>query len=447
MLEADGLCLLIDCGLYQERSLLNRNWENFPVLPEKIDYILLTHSHLDHVGLLPKLIQKGFSGTIVTTPATKDLMKIVLYDSARLLKEDALYKKKRHKKEGRRGPYPEIPLYTGNDVKRVFPLVKSIGYNSRFSFDSHLSVTLHDAGHILGSAIVEIHDKGNNRKILFSGDLGQWNKPLVKDPSVFRQADYIVMESTYGDHDHESLQEVSRQLSRIINETLAAGGNLVIPTFAIERTQELMYHLSRLVRENKIPFVKIFLDSPMAIDVTEIFQKYKTYLDRETLQLFQEEESPFRFPGLQLMRSKEQSKRINAIKEPCIIMAGSGMCTGGRIKHHLIRNISRPQSTVLFVGFQARGTLGRLIVSGQKQVRIHGSLYDVNARIEKISGFSAHADRKALLKWLGFFQKKPKGLFLVHGEEQAASSLAEAVRSSYRWDVSQPHYLEEWELE
>jgi len=316
------------------------------------------------------------------------------------------------------------------------------------SLDHQVTVKFFDAGHILGSAMIEIevYEKGLSQKIIFSGDIGQWHKPLVRDPSVFSHSDYVVMESTYGDRNHEDPEDVDKLFGKIINDTIAKGGNIIIPTFAIERAQELMYHLSRLVRENVIPFIKIFLDSPMAVGVTDVFRKHKDCLDDETIKLFQVDESPFHFPGMKLVRTIDESKAINTITEPVIVLAGSGMCTGGRIKHHLAQNVSRPESTLLFVGFQASGTLGRLIVNGMEKVRIHGKYYNFRAKVKEIHGFSAHADRKALLRWLGHFEAPPENLFVTHGEEKSALSLADAVKKKKGWKVSVPEYLDEFEL-
>lgn len=447
-LEAGGLNLLVDCGMFQEREFRKRNWEPSPVPPRAIDFVLLTHSHLDHAGLIPKLVKEGFSGPVLTTAPSGELYKIVLLDSARIQEEDAAYKKKRHLREGRKGPYPEVPLYTVADAEKSFPLLSVVGYESPLQLNERVSVIYHDAGHILGAAMVEIHvrENGATKKIVFSGDIGQWDKPLVEDPSVFKDVDYLIMESTYGNRNHEHPEDVEKMLCEVINETISAGGNIVIPTFAIERAQELMFHLSRLVRENKIPFIKIFLDSPMAVDVTDVFRRYRDYLDEETLGMFADGEPPFRFPGLKLVRTREESKAINQVKESCIIMAGSGMCTGGRIKHHLVQNISRPQSTILFVGFQAYGTLGRIILNGAEQVRIHGHMHNVRAQIEQIQGFSAHADKDALLRWLGYLKSAPQQLFLTHGEEAAALALADTIFEKFNWKAEVPAYLDEFVL-
>jgi metallo-beta-lactamase family protein len=447
-LEAGGLRILVECGLYQERNYLGRNWNPFPVSPKGIDYLLLTHVHLDHAGLSPKLVREDFSGTILTTSASNGMIPTVLFDSARIHEEDAAYKKKRHKKEGRKGPYPEIPLYTVEDVEKALPFFKNVPYEKDYPLNNAVSVRYCDAGHILGSAMVEIKVKENGslRRVVFSGDIGQWDKPLVRDPSVFERADYVVMESTYGDRCHDDPMDVEDLLTKIIKETIKAGGNIVIPTFAIERAQELMYHLSRLESENRIPYLMMFLDSPMAVDITNVFRRYKQYLDEETQTLFKEGRSPFHFPGLRLVRSIEQSKMINSLRNPCIIMAGAGMCTGGRIKHHLKYNIIRPESTILFVGFQAEGTLGRKIVEKKESVRIHGRLYPVKARVEQIHGFSAHADQKALLKWLGNLKIPPERVFLTHGEEASAFALAKKIKSDLGWDAVVPDYLSEFEL-
>lgn len=447
-LKADGLNILIDCGLFQERKYLYRNWQAFPIPPKQIDFLLLTHVHLDHSGLIPKLVREGFSGDILTTAVSKEMFPIVLLDSARIQEEDAAYKKKRHKREGRKCPYPEIPLYTVQDTERSFSLLKEIAYNKFLSLNSNVSACFHDAGHILGSAMVEIIINKNDKKtnIIFSGDIGQWDKPLVRDPSFFELADYVIMESTYGNHDHDNPENVDKKFCKVINDTVRAGGNVVIPTFAIERAQELIFHLSRLAREDRIPYLMVFLDSPMAVDITEVFKRHKDFLDEETLDLFQEGQSPFDFPGLRLVRSIEASKAINQIKGSCIIMAGSGMCTGGRIKHHLIRNITRPESTILFVGYQAEGTLGRQILDGQPRVRILGEYYKVQANIEKILGFSAHADRSDLLGWLDNFKSPPHCIFLTHGEKEAALSLADYLKRRRGWKVRVPEYMEELEL-
>ena len=447
-LEAGGLKLLVDCGLFQEREFSYRNWERFPVPPDEIDYILLTHVHLDHSGLIPKLVREGFSGDILATSASIEMFPIVILDSARIQEEDAAFKKKRHKKEGRKGAYPEIPLYTVKEAKQCLPLLKDVSYNEYIDLNSQVKVCFHDAGHILGSAMIEVivHNEKGRKNIIFSGDIGQWDKPLMKDPTYFDRADYVVMESTYGNRNHDDPKNVDKKLCAVVNETVEAGGNILIPTFAIERAQEILFHISRLAREKRIPYLMTFLNSPMAVEITKVFKRSKRFFDKETLELFRKGQSPFDFPGLRLVQSVEASKAINEIRGSTIIMAGSGMITGGRIKHHLIRNITRPESTLLFVGYQAAGTLGRLILDGKPEVRIHGQLYPVKMRIEQILGFSAHADRTDLARWLNHFKSPPQRVFLTHGEEKSILSLSDTIRSKDGWKVNAPKYQEEFQL-
>lgn len=448
LVEGGGLRVLIDCGYYQEREYLYRNWEKFPVPPETLDFLLLTHIHLDHSGLIPKFVKEGFSNPILTTSPSQDLLPILLKDSARIQEEDAAYKKKRHQKEKRKGPHPEIPLYTLQDVEDALPLVKKVDYNQPIQLNNHVSATFHEAGHILGSAMIKltINENGQPKSILFSGDVGQWNKPILRDPATFKQADYVVMESTYGDRNHEDRGDIPRLLRETINTTVEAKGNVVIPTFAVERAQELLFYLSELARKDQIPYLMSFLDSPMAVDVTQVFPKHKKYFDQETKNILNSGKNIFKFPGLKLVHSVGESKAINSIRSSCIIMAGSGMCTGGRIKHHLLHNISRPECTVLFVGYQAAGTLGRKIVENNPKVRIHGHHHEVKARIRQIHGFSAHADKDALVNWVKSFETSPQKIFLTHGEKEEAISLADSIRSQKGWDVQIPEYLQEFEL-
>ncbi len=449
LLEAGGMRILIDCGLHQERPFLARNWEPFPVPPETIDYILLTHAHLDHAGLVPKIVREGFSGTILTTAPTADLLSIALTDSAKIQEEDAAYKKKRHSREGREGPYPEIPLYTTADVERTLPLVKETDYGSALGLSGAVTACFHDAGHILGSAMIEVtvEEAKKSRTMIFSGDIGQWDRPFVRDPTVFSRADYLIMEGTYGDRIHEDPKDVEALLADAVHAALEAGGNVVIPTFAIERAQDLMFHFSRLVRGGRLPVLPVFLDSPMAREVTDVFRLHPEYLDRESRRLLKEGNSPFEFPGLKIIQSIEESKAINDIRGTSVIMAGSGMCTGGRIKHHLAHNISRPDSTVLFVGYQARETLGRKILERPVQVRIHGRTFPVRSRVEKINGFSAHADREGLNRWLDAFERAPFRLFVCHGDEDVLERFAGRVASERAWNVIVPRFREPLDLD
>ena len=368
-LEVAGSKILVDCGMFQERAYQSRNWEPSPIPPNEIGALLLTHVHIDHSGLVPKLVREGFSGPIYATRPSVALAEIMLRDSARIQTEDAQYKKKRHKKEGRKGKHPEVPLYTIADVDETLPLFRPIPYQKKIDIAENISGTFFDAGHILGSAMIEVvaEENGQLHRVLFSGDIGQWDKPLIRDPTLFDEADYVVMESTYGDREHQDGGDVEWQLHDVISRTLDRGGNVVIPTFAVERSQELMYFISRLVHADRIPDVKVFLDSPMAVDVTDIFRQFRDCFDQETWNLIASDEPPLRFPGLHMADSVEESRAINAVKQPCIIMATSGMCTAGRIKHHLRRHIGDARSTILFVGYQAHGTLGRQILDGKNR--------------------------------------------------------------------------------
>ena len=449
MLEADGLRILVDCGMFQERKYLERNWAPFPVPADSIDVLLLTHAHLDHSGLIPKLVREGFAGRILSTAASVELAKIILEDAAKIQQEDAEFKRKRHAREGRKGPRPIEPLYTDRDVKTMLPLFEAVSYGEAVALGDSVSVTYHDAGHILGSAMLQIGvGKGERaRTIVFSGDIGQWDKPIIRDPTLLKSADYVVMESTYGGSNHKNSGSVEDQLCDAINTAVEAGGNLVIPTFAVERAQELMYHVARLVHEDRIPHLLLFLDSPMAVNVTEVFRRHREYMDEEAQQLIESGEGLFRFPGLKLVRTTQESKAINRIRGSCVIMAGSGMCTAGRVKHHLVQNIEREQSTILFVGYQAHGTLGRQIVDGKPTVRILGAERQVRARIARIDGLSAHADQDDLLRWLGSFGDTPRRVFLTHGEESSATALAEKIRGQSSVSVEVPDYQDTFDLD
>jgi metallo-beta-lactamase family protein len=442
LVEADNVKFLVDCGLYQEREFVGRNWEPFSVPPKMLDAVLLTHAHIDHCGLLPKLVKEGFRGPIYCTNATAEIAEIMLLDTAGLQEEDAEFKKSRHVGEGRNGPYPEIPLYTVDDAKASFPLFSPIEYKQTIEIGKGVEATFHDAGHVLGSAmvVVKVRQNGDVRTILFSGDIGRWDKPILKDPTLFEEADYVLIESTYGDSLHERADDMADKLAEVIDTTAKVGGNIVIPSFALERSQEVLYYLNTLLMANRIPHLVIFVDSPMAVSVTEVFEHHPELFDDEMAELLRQKKSPFDFPGLNLVRTIDESKAINHIKGTVIILAGSGMCTGGRIKHHLVNNISRRESTILFVGYQAVGTLGRQIVDGAKKVRILGQHYPVRAKVVKLDGFSAHADRDELLKWLSSLQKPPRRLFVTHGESSTAQHFASLVRGKMGWDVVVPEY-------
>lgn len=443
--EADGARLMIDCGMYQERAFLDRNWAPSPIRLRDLDALLLTHAHVDHCGLAPKLVQDGFRSPIIATSASVDLVELVLRDAAEIQMEDAAFKEKRHRKEGRRGKFPVKPLYATRDVDRTVPLLEAISYNEPVRINDRVHAVFHDAGHILGSAMIELRvtDHGQPRRILFTGDLGQMDRPIVRNPAAVTEADFVVMESTYGDRDHENHGSVESQLEKIVTETVNAGGKVVVPIFAIERAQELLFHLNQLLHQKRIPVVPVFLDSPMAADVSEVFRNHRECFDTEANAVIDAGRSLLKFPSLRIVRGIDESKAINDLKGPAVIMATSGMCTAGRIKHHLAQQIGNPASTILFVGYQSQGTLGRQILDGNREVRIHGLSRLVRARVSQIQGISGHADRTGLLQWLGNFEKPPRHLFITHGEEQASLAFAEQVRKEFGWEnVTVPQYRE-----
>jgi metallo-beta-lactamase family protein len=368
----------------------------------------------------------------------------MLLDSGKIQEEDADFKRRRHEKENRKGPYPEVPLYTRDDAKAVYPLFSAVKYDQTVQVGDGVEATFYDAGHVLGSAMVrlKIEQDGEARTILFSGDVGRRNKPILNDPTFFEEADYVIVESTYGDRLLESPQDTANQLAEAINSTVKRGGNIVIPSFALERSQELLYYLNEFLLEGRIPRLPVFVDSPMAVEVTGVFERHPELFDQEMKKLLHQQRSPFDFPSLELTGTVEESKAINHIKGSAIIIAGSGMCTGGRIKHHLVNNISGEENTILFVGYQAAGTLGRQIVDGAKRVRILGQYYPVKARIAQLNGFSAHADRDGLVRWLSSLRKPPRRVFVTHGELDASQHLADLIKSRHGWETIVPSYQE-----
>lgn len=442
LLEANNIRILVDCGLYQERELKYRNWEPFAVPPSSLDAVLLTHAHVDHCGLIPKLVREGFRGRIYCTRATSEITQIILLDSAKLQEEDAEFKRRRHEREKRRGPFPEVPLYTVDDARASFPFFTPVNYEEVVPLGDGVKATFHDAGHILGSSVivVTVTQDGESRTVLFSGDVGRSNRPILQDPAVFSHIDYLMVESTYGHRTHEAPVDVTDSLAEIIDSTWQKGGNIIVPTFALQRSQVILYHMNELLMENRIPHLLVFLDSPMAISITEVFKRNSELFDEEMSQLMRHKKSPFDFPSLEMVQTVDESKALNHIKGTIMILAGSGMCTGGRIKHHLVTNISRRESTILFVGYQANGTLGRLIVDGVKRVRILGQYYPVRARIVQLHGFSAHADKNELLQWLSNLKSAPRRVFLVHGETEAIKQFGQFLGENTGWEIAMPEY-------
>lgn len=449
LLEANNVRFLVDCGLVQERELLYRNWERFPVPPESLDAVLLTHAHVDHCGLIPKLVCEGFRGKIYCTTATSEIAKIILLDAAHLQEEDAEFKRKRHEREKRKGPHAEIPLYTVADAEASLPQFVPVQYGEPVLIGEGVEATFHDAGHVLGSSMIKItvSHEGERRTILFSGDVGRWDRPILRDPCVFEKIDYVIIESTYGDSLHEDSPDIGNNLAKIINSTWKAGGNIIIPSFAFQRSQEILYHMNKLLLEDRIPHLMVFLDSPMAVNITEVFKRHSELFDREMSRLMRQHKSPFDFPSLKMVQTVDESKALNHIKGTIMIIAGSGMCTGGRVKHHLAANISKRENTILFVGYQAIGTLGRQIADGSKKVRIFGQPYPVRAKIARIHGFSSHADRNELMRWLNGLKSAPRKVFVVHGEPVVAQRFSQFLREKKGWEISVPEYGAEAPLE
>jgi metallo-beta-lactamase family protein len=449
LVQSNNTSFLVDCGLYQERELTGRNWSPFAIPPGSLDGALLTHAHLDHCGLLPRLVREGFNKAIYCTGATAEITRIMLLDSGKIQEEDADYKRRRHEKENRKGPYPEIPLYTKDDAEAVYPRFSPVKYGQTVSLGDGVEATFYDAGHVLGSAMIKlkIGQNGQTRTILFSGDIGRQNKPIINDPTLFDKADYIVIESTYGDRLLEPPEDAANHLAEVINDAAEKGGNIIIPSFALERSQEILYYLNEFQLNGRIPHPTVFVDSPMAVEVTGVFERHPELFDEEMKKRLRQQKSPFDFPGLKLTGTADESKAINRIDSGAIIIAGSGMCTGGRVKHHLVNNISREESTILFVGYQAAGTLGRQIVDGAKKVRILGQYYPVKAKIVQLNGFSAHADRDELVGWLSSLGKPPRRVFVTHGEPDSSQNLAGLIKSRYGWEAVVPSYQEQFFLD
>lgn len=424
LLEAGGLRLLVDCGLFQGKDEeLNR--KPMPLAPYGLDGVILTHAHIDHSGRLPLLRRQGFSGPIYAHNATADLAAIMLLDSAHIQEMEA---ERLTRKARRAGRDMVQPLYSADDAHRVTEQFHALPYGKLLSLSPSLQIRLQDAGHILGSAIVEVFETGpdgRQAKLVLSGDLGRPDRPILRDPTVIAEADFLVMESTYGNRLHEPPQSTRETFATIIRSTVAKGGKVIIPAFAVGRTQEVLYQLNSLVEEGQLPRnLRVVLDSPLAIAATEVTAKHRDVYDEAARALVRSGDDPFAFPGLVLSHTGDDSRALNENREPMVIVAAGGMCENGRVVHHLKHNLWRHTSTVLFVGYQAEGTLGRRILEGASRVRIHGEDVAVNCRIESLQGLSAHADQAQLLAWVDGFQQAPRQTVLVHGEAEAREELA-----------------------
>jgi metallo-beta-lactamase family protein len=428
--------ILVDCGMQQGGHADDANRVPFRFNPVEIDYLFLTHAHIDHSGLAPRLVKDGFKGRIVTTTATADLVEIMLYDSAHIQQKDAEWLTKKSFRKGEDQVYE--PLYTQDDVKAMLPFVDRKRYGEVGHVGNGLKYMFVDAGHILGSGSLDLWYQGSavERKIVFSGDVGKKGNPIINDPTYTATADYVVVESTYGNRLHKGMKESVEELVEAIKLTFERGGNVLMPAFAIGRTQDLLYILNGLVRERRLSPVEVYVDSPLAQEATNVYLSHREYFDKEAKSLFQTRK------GLALKlhftQSVEESQAINRIKSGVIIMAGSGMCEGGRMAHHLKHNLWRPECSIVFAGFQAKGTLGRKIVDGMERVRVLGEDVAVRAKVYTIGGFSAHADQKELLEWLGSFSSKPE-VFIVHGEENVALEFEGVVKKRLGFVTHVPH--------
>jgi metallo-beta-lactamase family protein len=428
MIECVGKKVLIDCGLFQGgRELDEENAEPFGFDAASIDYVLLTHAHLDHCGRLPLLVKRGFAGEIITTAATRELARIVLLDAAHLEEEDAARQQRwRRRRSGDNGIEP---LYTMVDAMSVFDCFgRTARYNHAIDVAPGIEACFYDAGHILGSASVrlELSEGANKRSVIFSGDIGSSSRPILRDPIVPPAADVVVMETTYGDRAHRSLPASVAELQQAIADAFARGGNVIIPSFALERTQEILFYLREAVEQGKLPgSMQVFLDSPLAISATEIFARHHECFDEQSRALFASGHDPFKLRGLHLTRETAESMALNRITGGAVIIAGSGMCTGGRVRHHLKHNLWRRDSSIVFVGYAANGTLARKIVDGAKMVSLFGEEIPVKAKIYTINGFSAHADRNELLSWQQ--KTQAKRTFLVHGDEKVMQNFAKEL--------------------
>lgn len=442
LLTIGNFRVLFDCGLFQGlKPLRLRNRDEFPIDPASIDAVVISHAHIDHTGYLPKLVREGFSGPIYCTPPTASLMEILLLDSAKLQEEEANFAKKR----GYSKHADPKPLYTVEDARSVFPLFHVYGYDKPLQIHPNVEITYRDAGHLLGSAITEMVVKGDRqtKKIVFSGDIGRTHQDILRKPASIAQADVLLIESTYGTKENPVF-DPSDELARIVNETFARNGVLVIPAFAVGRTQGLLYYLRKLMKEDRIPDVPVYVDSPMAISSTYLFYKYPQYHKIDDVQ--EEFTRDIETNMLVFVKTPEHSKSLNEVRSKAIIISANGMMTGGRIVHHMYHRLKNKQDTFLIAGFQAEGTRGRDLLDGKKEIKMFGEFVPVNCKIEFISSMSGHADRTELFEWMGQFQDHPKMTFCVHGEGEGLHTYAKDIHEKFGWKTIVPKYLESFEL-
>lgn len=446
-LEAADKKILIDCGMEQGEDIYVN--QEIPVNPSEIDCVLLTHAHIDHSGMIPMLYGKGFRGSVYATEATCELCDIMLRDSAHIQQFEMEWK---NRKARRAGKEELRPVYTMEDAFGSIRLFVPCSYNDRIEILDGIHIRFTDVGHLLGSSSIEvwIRDGVTEKKIAFSGDIGNKHQPLLKDPEYIREADYVVMESTYGDRSHGKRPDYISELSSVIQKTFDRGGNVVIPSFAVGRTQELLYFIRQIKEENLVKNhgkITVYVDSPLAVEATHIFKKnYADNFDEEALALIEKGVNPISFPGLRFSVTSEESKAINMEGGPKIIISASGMCEAGRIRHHLKHNLWRAESTVLFVGYQAYGTLGRAIVEGASSVKLFGEEVEVKAEIRTLSGISGHADKEGLVKWITSFEKKPDRVFVVHGEDTVCDKFAGCLQGDFGYPAEAPYPGAEFDL-
>jgi metallo-beta-lactamase family protein len=442
LLEKGSLRWLVDCGMFQGgRSIEERNQNVHPYHPQELSFILLTHAHIDHSGLIPKLVKEGFRGKVVCTKATLDLSEIMLKDSGHIQEMEAEWQSRKNKRSGRGD---SAPLYTAEDAEKSLQYFQAVGYDEILSLADGLKVRFRDAGHILGSAIIEIwvEEEGQEKKLVFSGDLGGSGQPIVRDPSSVTEADILWLESTYGDRLHKSREETVKELLEIILEAISQRAKVVIPAFAVERTQDIIYTVGQLMRKNLIPSIPVYIDSPLAISATEIFKKNPDCFDEEMKGLLLGGEDPLDLPEIMYTQSTEESKAINEDSRSGIIISASGMCDSGRIQHHLKHHLWRKESHIVFIGYQAEGTVGRRIVDGAKTVKLFGEEIAVRAHVHTLGGFSAHADQKGLLEWLSHFRNPDLRVFVNHGEEKVSTQLSEIIHQKFHFKTAVPQWRE-----